>query len=245
MTTDTPNQTICEILEGLKKDGQEIVKVGTVPVGERVGILMCFYGNSSPYLVIRKVYKEVKLGIGIDCPDGIIRYTEPEMLVLYPVIDEVIMRHLIIVRHGDYGNDHHLDGLGRRQINNLAELLQGFTRDMHVRILTSTADRARESAEILLYTLGVRALSITSKEHEILWSERSRPEDLAGTLALVQTQATSAEVLILVTHREYVESFPGYFLREVLGVDQPSRLIEKGEAWVIDCKAETLVHIEQ
>lgn len=148
------------------------------------------------------------------------------------------MKHLIIVRHGQYGPGQQLNDRGRAQIEALADRLKSFMNGVKVMILTSTADRARESAEILGSAFGVGF-----EEHEILWSESSYPEDLPGTLKLVRSRKDNADVLVLVTHYEYVEKFPSYFARNELGTPMSSGLIEKGEAWVIDCFQKTLTHV--
>lgn len=138
------------------------------------------------------------------------------------------MKQLIVVRHGQYGYDGRLNDCGRVQIGALADKLRSLINGVTVMILTSTVDRARESAEILGSAFGVGF-----EEHEILWSENSHPEDLPGTLELVRSRKDNADVLVLVTHYEYVEEFPSYFAREELGTSMHSRLIENGEAWVI------------
>lgn len=149
------------------------------------------------------------------------------------------MRHLIVVRHGQYGYDERLNERGRTQICALAEKLKPFMDGSTVCILTSTADRARESAEILGSSFG-----IGFEEHEILWSEECHPEDLPGTLELVRSRKDKADVLILVTHLEYAEDFPTYFALEELGTSMgPSRSVEKGEACLLDCSKKTLIYV--
>lgn len=148
------------------------------------------------------------------------------------------MKQLIVVRHGQYGHDDRLNDRGRTQIGALADKLKSLMNGATVMILTSTVDRARESAEILSSAFGVGF-----EEHEILWSENSHPEDLPGTLELVRSRKDNADVLVLVTHYEYVKEFPSYFAREELGTSMHSGLIEKGEAWVLDCLQKTLTHV--
>lgn len=148
------------------------------------------------------------------------------------------MKQLIVVRHGQYGHDDRLNDHGRVQISMLAEKLKPLMNGATVLILTSITDRARESAEILGSSFGVGF-----EEHEILWSDKLHPKDLPGTLELVRSRKDEADVLVLVTHYEYVEEFPAYFAREELGISLDSWLIEKGEAWVLDCLQKTLTHV--
>lgn len=149
------------------------------------------------------------------------------------------MKKLVVVRHGHYDDRYQLNDHGRNQIRSLAEQLRPHITDATIKILTSTADRARESGEILS---GIFQAEI--EQHEVLWSESRHPENLAEALQLVRAKFNEVDVLILTTHYEYVERFPGYFFRKELNMNLRSYLIEKGEAWLIDCEAKTLQHIE-
>lgn len=148
------------------------------------------------------------------------------------------MKLLVVVRHGQYGKDGRLDDRGRLQIDALAEKLKPLINGASVFILTSPTDRTCESAEILGHALGAPI-----EEHEVLWSEDSRPENFPGALALVRSRSDKALVLILVTHFEYAEGFPTYFAKMELGIQLRSRLIKTGEAWVLDCQQKTLTHV--
>ena len=147
------------------------------------------------------------------------------------------MKTLVIVRHGDY-NGPRLSDRGRNQMKTLGEKLQTLINGSSVLLLTSIAGRAKESAEVLGSVLGVGF-----EEHEILWSENSHRENLPGALELVRSRKDEADVLILVTHYEYVDEFPAYFANQELGVQLRSNLIGKGEAWVLDCQQKTLEHV--
>ncbi|MFA5188157.1 MAG: histidine phosphatase family protein [Patescibacteria group bacterium] len=147
------------------------------------------------------------------------------------------MKTLIIVRHGDYYGPH-LSDCGRNQMKALGEKLQAIINGSSVLLFTSIAGRAKESAEVLGTVLG-----IGFEEHEILWSECDHREDLPGTLKLVRSRKDEADVLILVTHYEYVDEFPSYFAIQELGVQLRSKLIGKGEACVLDCQQKTLEHV--
>ncbi|MDP3975825.1 MAG: hypothetical protein Q8P95_02815 [bacterium] len=63
-------------------------------------------------------------------------------------------------------------------------------------------------------------------------------------MKLVNSKAEETDVLIVVTHLEYVNAFPPYFAREKLGIALEAIAIEKGEAWIIDCEGRTRVLIE-
>ena len=149
------------------------------------------------------------------------------------------MEKLIVVRHGHYARDDKLSDRGRAEMAALAEKLKLHLDGLAVVILTSTADLARQSAEILgdFFVVDVEA-------HEVLWSEEIHPEDFAGALKLVKSFEHMADVLVLVTHYEYVERFPAYFAREEWKVSRESHLIGNGHAWVLDCSEKTLVLVD-
>lgn len=152
------------------------------------------------------------------------------------------MKHLIIVRHGEYGRTDHLTEPGSRQIKVLAYKLQDLVNGASVHILTSPADRARESAEII-----GSVLESGLEEHAILWSGGDAPQHHGGNCALalelIRSHQDKADALVLVTHYEYVEALPGYFAKQELGTNLHSRLIGKGEAWIVDCEQKTLTHL--
>ena len=147
------------------------------------------------------------------------------------------MDTLIIVRHGHY-NCNGLSDYGREQISSLSNKLKPFINNASPLILSSTANRAIESAEIIATTFNV-----SLEKHEILWSEKSHPEDLYGTLELIRSREHETETIILVTHYEYTENFPEYFAEAYLNTQIDSYDINKGEAWVIKCDDKTIQHI--
>lgn len=148
------------------------------------------------------------------------------------------MKKLVVVRHGQYGHDDHLNEVGRYWIKHLAKTLGVHLNGGSVLLLTSPADRARESAEIIGAHFGVEL-----EEHDVLWSEGIHPEDFPSALKLVQSRQREVDTLILVTHLEYVRGFPSYFARQELRVEIKCHPIEKGEAWVVDCEQGSLFHV--
>lgn len=149
-----------------------------------------------------------------------------------------VMKTLIIVRHGNYGDDDHLNNDGRNQIQELGKKLCSIINQSSVLLLTSPKDRARESAEII-----GSILKTDIEAHKILWSDCSRPENLPGVLELVKSHQNQAEVTILVTHYEYAELFPAYYARNELGFTLTSKPLNKGEALVINCQQKTVQHV--
>jgi phosphohistidine phosphatase SixA len=129
---------------------------------------------------------------------------------------------------------------GAQEIATLAEKIKSATNGLSVLILTSTAPRASQSAIIIKTILGAEV-----KESPALWSDNEHPKDLQKALALIKAEKDHVDVLIIVTHYEYTERLPGYFAKEVLGVPLCSELnlVEKGQAWVIDCIKKTMTRL--
>ena len=149
------------------------------------------------------------------------------------------MKRLIIVRHGNCNEDGYLDDNGRRQMDYISRRLKSkFTDNPRVVILTSTADRAKESAEIL-----GKIFEVEIEPHEVLWSDRERRTDLSNLLYLVRSKKDIADVIILVTHLEYTEEFPYHFGKNELGVGHfPFRELGNGQFWDIDCEQKTILY---
>ena len=155
------------------------------------------------------------------------------------------MKRVVLVRHGEYGPDDHLDERGYRQLTDLCLSLDGYFRAWgRIQLLTSTADRAMESAEILARVLPARPEAL-----DLLWSERSHPEDLAGLFRLLEDRADLADTFVLVTHFEYVNEFPSFFASQKWGrpllPDEASvtRLTGKGRALILDCTTQACVPV--
>jgi phosphohistidine phosphatase SixA len=138
---------------------------------------------------------------------------------------------IAIVRHGRYDITDNLSNEGRLQIKELAGLLQPFFGDKPVSILTSTAPRALQSAEILVDAFGVKA-----KEFPFLWSGPTSPHrdqfDLKKATELIRSAGTPG--VIVVTHLEYSEHLPLSCGPTLLGPgNYPGHETEKGAAWVL------------
>lgn len=146
------------------------------------------------------------------------------------------MQHLIIVRHGNYDAELKLSGSGRKQMEVMAGKLEPFHIG-EVRLISSTADRAVESAGVFgaAWDLRIRA-------YDVLWSQQSHPENLPEALKLIRANM-DADTLVVVTHLEYTEELPPYFGKHELKTTFPRGNIEKGEAIVIGYVNKTFTYI--
>lgn len=147
-----------------------------------------------------------------------------------------MLKRLIIVRHGDYGSDDHLNIDGKREMNKLGdELMTSIINGQRGFILTSPINRAFESAEILRGMLGFQIVA-----NEVLFSNGDHPVDLIASLELIRSYKNIADILIVVTHLEYTNRFHQYFGKNELGVEFQFGGIGKGQAWDIDCEQKTI-----
>ena len=144
------------------------------------------------------------------------------------------MKKIIIIRHGKHGPDDHLSKQGIDEIKYLAYDLKEVIAGASALIFTSPAVRAEESADIIS-----EILNVNYEKHEILLSGKMHATDRLGLLKLINERQEEAEVIVLVTHLEYAESFPGYFGRNFLKTYLPTGKLKKGEALVIDCEKMT------
>jgi phosphohistidine phosphatase SixA len=146
------------------------------------------------------------------------------------------MIKLILVRHGQYDNTGHLSDNGREQIKMLAGKLEQYMKDdMSVVVLASPTHRTYESAEIISKAFGVEFQTYK----DLLSEGLDNPMNLEGAYKLVKS-LDKADIIILVTHFDYVADFPKFFSEKEWGIKLPSIEIGKGEAWIVDCEKKTL-----
>ncbi len=154
------------------------------------------------------------------------------------------VKKLILVRHGhyDYG-DGNLTNKGFVQITGLAKKLFDVLNGSSILMLSSTAPRAVQSAEIISKELGV-----PFESHDVLWSGSSGKvagtmRDFKQVLEMIIGHEHQADAVILVTHYEYVEDFPRFFGTKVFGHSLKSYVIPVGTSWLIDCEEKTMVRV--
>lgn len=153
---------------------------------------------------------------------------------------------VIFVRHGEYDDDimdGRLDEWGCRQLRALSEKIFALVAGRKTKVLSSTAKRAMESADIIAQKFGVPVSG-----HEILWSDSSHPWSYpdASHFVVAQNhdeQSSEFKVAVVVTHLEYIRGLPRFFAKTFLNADVESREIPKGCAWVLDCQAKTLTSL--
>ncbi len=150
------------------------------------------------------------------------------------------MKKIILVRHGYYNRgDGSLDKIGQLQIRAIGESIKSkLNEGESVQIMSSTARRAEQSAEILTEILGVNF-----ERQPRLWTGSDKPRNITTSCEMVGDliMDSKADILILVLHLEYSDWLPRFIQDHIIsgGSKFPSKETEKGQAWLIDCKAKT------
>ncbi len=145
--------------------------------------------------------------------------------------EDVKMKKLIVVRHGAYDvATMNLHDIGRRQMLDISPKIHDAIGNDTAIILSSTAPRAEQSAQVL-----ADQLNTDIELHEVLWSESGRPTKPDTVLELIKSH-DEKDVVILLTHLEYTDIFPAYYARRVLNTNPECQLpLSKGEMLILDC----------
>lgn len=150
------------------------------------------------------------------------------------------MKKIILIRHGIYGLDGRLDEWGHQQVNALAEKLPVHLAGLSGYILTSPSPRALDSAEMLRARFGFGI-----EKRQILLVDQLHKPKFPGLWQVIKAKEKVADVLLLMTHMEYVDEFPNYF--SIKEWDLPAAFGPQksnyASAFVIDCLARTLVEV--
>ena len=116
-----------------------------------------------------------------------------------------MVQQIFLVRHAAYsggGPDPSLSDEGKNQSLSLAEKIKARLGDGEVTIWTSSANRARETAEIIKQEMQLADLVAKEK----LWSDKDHPHDFPWLKE--QIESFEGKILIIVSHLEYVREFP-------------------------------------
>ena len=147
------------------------------------------------------------------------------------------MRYLILVRPGD----HEPGGLsprGQEQIRKLSEEFAHMVIGKPM-ILTSPAPPANDSAQMLLFFFDGKV-----QEDKLLYSSADTNLNLPGAMKLVRQYEGAAETIIVVTHEEYLNSFPAYFFNAEFEMGATYPFIKEGEALAISRTHKSITHVQ-
>lgn len=158
------------------------------------------------------------------------------------------LEHLFIVRHGDYDSDYNLSEKGMDQIQGLSVSIFNYlniSKDTPL-ILTSSAPRAKQSAEILADKLDTQY-----QNHDRLWSgldcahkNKKIFGNFPSILNLIEEERKNTKNLILVTHNEIITGLPFLFSnKEFDKIKYFSAAVNKGEGMYLDINAKMWYHL--
>ena len=150
--------------------------------------------------------------------------------------EPLCMSRIAIVRHGEFGVDNRLNKRGRAQMKKIArQIRESLDKGEKALILTSPADRAFDSAKVIS---GI--LKVPIEDHEVLWSEDHRPTDLSTAYQVIHSVKNKADLLVVVTHLEYLKSLPNYLGLMDLDMPYEEESIEIGKGVLLDYRSGNL-----
>lgn len=151
------------------------------------------------------------------------------------------MKHLVIVRHGDYAVGGRLSEKGKTQINSIALQLANISYLKKSVILSSIAPRAMDSAEIIQQKLGISELV----KVPFFWSDTTAPaptyykdRDPSKVMDIIN-KYSDYDIVIVVSHLELVNQFPRFFAINSLEKSWILPELQKGQAIYIDILQKT------
>ena len=124
------------------------------------------------------------------------------------------MKHLILVRHGQYGPDGNLDTNGQYQIESLAQSIKEIIGAQRPSLLYSTASRTIQTAYILTRALNAQSEACADLRVEgniFLLEARTRLHNL------ITAMGKNNDVIILVTHLPVIHAIGLFISQEYFG----------------------------
>ncbi len=155
------------------------------------------------------------------------------------------MKKIIFIRPGKHNKDGSLIGEGVRNIFDLTQNLKEseLNYDARISILYSPAIHAHETTNIFCRELDIKTKYI--KEHAVLGVKISKDTILykQQISEIVEKEVEEkTDVLIMVTNKSVIKSFPSYYSRSRLWGDCSYISLRPGEAFILNFdKAETTV----
>jgi phosphohistidine phosphatase SixA len=138
------------------------------------------------------------------------------------------MKHIVIVRHGDYGEGGVLSPKGTRDIGDIADQLCSLVA-LPVAVFTSDVPRTLQSAAILGTALGASAI----QRKRVLYSDRENKPRCSEVIPFILGEQ-GVQTVVVVTHFEYGYSLYWEFAQRIWGFIPARGELNKGEAWVVE-----------
>lgn len=154
-----------------------------------------------------------------------------------------MLQKLIIVRHGDYNVDL-LTELGEKQIGWMSFKLSEETKGKKIFLASSVAPRAMLSSDILMKILRIPKSDYRPEQHLLSHRGVLKDDQIRVVLALIKEKSSEYEVIILVTHLEFITYLPN-----IWGSTKSIRIgifhdTEKGDAVIIDTETGKCTHLQ-
>jgi broad specificity phosphatase PhoE len=147
------------------------------------------------------------------------------------------MQKVILIRHGDRGEDYRLNKDGIKQAKLIAKSLMNIVQG-ETSLISSSALRAIQTSEIIAKIL---SLPLNFERSDYLWGANDSPRsgylksgrNVYELANLIEVKATK-ENLIVVSHLESTNDLATHYLSRYLDKDKPFRNISYGEGILID-----------
>lgn len=148
------------------------------------------------------------------------------------------MKKLILVRYGNWEKGH-LNEEGKQVMTAAAIKLEIFAVSSFT-VIAAAVDRALESANIIAEHFKLPAVQSFPELYAA--EEDGNLPNLSAATNLITKLGIQYDTVVAVVSREYIESLPGYIMRNTLGVEtatEPAHL-DRGELLVLDYEAKTI-----
>jgi len=151
------------------------------------------------------------------------------------------MKHLFVVRHAAYGGDDRISPDGRQQMLVLGDYIKTALGGSSAYLLSSTAPRALDSAEVLSLQLGLKEF----ERVPYLWSGADAPKDAwhcthgcQKVMEIIDERKDKANGLVMVVHLELAQGFSDYVIHN------PKFGDHQFDPFAVDVKKGQAVHID-
>jgi len=145
-----------------------------------------------------------------------------------------------MVRHGSYDFDYNLSERGKQEIQRISEDMMriiGEASNGHY-LLSSTASRAEQSAEIIARAFGLDSF----EKRDRLWTRGGYDfykEELEEIDSMIAPHRDGHDVVTVVAHYEVVGSYSSHVVRTLFGRDERIRRPEKGGGVHLNLETQT------
>ncbi|KKT43461.1 MAG: hypothetical protein UW32_C0001G0053 [Candidatus Wolfebacteria bacterium GW2011_GWE2_44_13] len=147
------------------------------------------------------------------------------------------LKKLVVIRNANFMTE---GSVGEKQAETLVERLAPIIGSVSPIVLTSPRESARKTAKSICKKFRVRWFSAS----DALWCTREELTSKAPqSLTLIEEHWDDSEIIIIITHANYMDWLPKAFAEKFLAVDLDGGDIGYTRGWVIDCVNKTIVQV--